>query len=437
MGSTRCAASPTACSPAARLPPDLMLLLGDQVYADEPSEEMDELIRSRRDPDEPPGLELADFEEYALLYRLAWSEPSIRWLLSTVPSTMVFDDHDVRDDWNTSAAWRDEIRRKPWWPKRIRAGLGSYWVYQHLGNLSKAERDAEPLYARLRDGDEDGGELLDAFAARADAQPDSYRWSTARDLGPVRLIVVDSRATRRLTPGDRGMLDGAEWGWLEERLQGDGPRHVLVGSSLPVLLPDAVHHLQRWDEAVCDGAWGRTAARLGERMRRAADLEHWASFGRSFEGLERVVGELAEGRRGTPPATLTFLSGDVHFSYLARVAPLGETRVAQAVCSPVRNPLERPIRWANAVLRTRGAVRATRALARRAGVRPPAWRWALTEGPWFENAIATIDIDGERAEVRWETPVRRGDDVTLELLAEAQLGEAAAQAGRRATFAVG
>ncbi|MGW1633884.1 hypothetical protein, partial [Streptomyces anthocyanicus] len=29
----------------------------------------------------------------------------VRWLLSTVPSCMIFDDHDVIDDWNTSAAW--------------------------------------------------------------------------------------------------------------------------------------------------------------------------------------------------------------------------------------------------------------------------------------------------------------------------------------------
>ena len=45
----------------------------------------------------------------------AWSDPPIRWLLSTVPSAMIFDDHDVVDDWNTSAAWVDEMRRQDWW----------------------------------------------------------------------------------------------------------------------------------------------------------------------------------------------------------------------------------------------------------------------------------------------------------------------------------
>ncbi len=49
---------------------------------------------------------------------------------------MIFDDHDIRDDWNTSDTWRRQMDDQPWWRNRIRAGLASYWVYQHLGNLS-------------------------------------------------------------------------------------------------------------------------------------------------------------------------------------------------------------------------------------------------------------------------------------------------------------
>ena len=66
---------------------------------------MREFIRSRRDPEVPPGETIADFEEYTRLYHESWSEPHIRWLLSTVPSAMIFDDHDVHDDWNTSKDW--------------------------------------------------------------------------------------------------------------------------------------------------------------------------------------------------------------------------------------------------------------------------------------------------------------------------------------------
>ena len=101
-----------------REPPDtwphLLLLLGDQVYADEASPKVREFIAGRRDPSVPPGYEVADFEEYVRLYYETWgdTDPDVRWLLSTVSTAMVWDDHDVHDDWNTSDVWLAEMRRK-------------------------------------------------------------------------------------------------------------------------------------------------------------------------------------------------------------------------------------------------------------------------------------------------------------------------------------
>jgi hypothetical protein len=34
---------------------------------------------------------------YTWLYHESWQDPEVRWLLSTVPSAMIFDDRDVRD----------------------------------------------------------------------------------------------------------------------------------------------------------------------------------------------------------------------------------------------------------------------------------------------------------------------------------------------------
>src|SRR5260370_25349920 len=116
-----------------------MLCLGEQVYADEVGPATRRFIEDRRDTSEPPGYEVADFEEYCALYREAWSAPAVRWLLSVVPTIMIFDDHDVHDDWNTSAAWRREFRVKPGWQQRIAGAYMSYWAYQHLGNLSPAD----------------------------------------------------------------------------------------------------------------------------------------------------------------------------------------------------------------------------------------------------------------------------------------------------------
>ena len=62
-----------------------MLLIGDQVYADDTDPATRQFIEQRRDPSSPPGYEVADFAEYCHLYREAWSEPSVRWLLSVIP----------------------------------------------------------------------------------------------------------------------------------------------------------------------------------------------------------------------------------------------------------------------------------------------------------------------------------------------------------------
>ncbi len=129
--------------------PDVVAFLGDQVYADETSDAMRDFITSRRDPDEPPGLEIKDYEEYTHLYTLAWSDDAIRWLLASLPSCMIFDDHDIRDDWNTSWTWKQQINQTPWWHERLVGGLSAYWVYQHLGNLTPDELARDEIYAKV------------------------------------------------------------------------------------------------------------------------------------------------------------------------------------------------------------------------------------------------------------------------------------------------
>ena len=98
--------------------PELLFLLGDQVYVDEGSPQTRERIRAKRDTSKPPGEEVIDFEEYTWLYSESWRDPLVRWLFSTVSLSMVWDDHDMSDDWNISRSWHDEMDRKEWWHER-------------------------------------------------------------------------------------------------------------------------------------------------------------------------------------------------------------------------------------------------------------------------------------------------------------------------------
>jgi hypothetical protein len=405
--------------------PHALVLLGDQVYADEVSPGVREFIRERRDPAIPPGETVGDFEEYTRLYRESWSDPWIRWLLSTVPSAMVFDDHDVHDDWNTSRDWVREMRGRGWWDDRIVGAFMSYWLYQHIGNLAPSHLAEDGLWREVREAG-DAGPLLREFAFRADREVAGTRWSYCRDFGRSRLLMIDSRAGRVLEPGHRSMIDPEEWRWFEEHASGSFD-HLLVGCSLPLLLAPGLHYLEAWNEAVCDGAWGRTAARVGEKVRQGMDLEHWAAFGSSLERAFGILGRAAAGELGDPPASIVALSGDVHHAYLAEVAfkrDVGaRSAVYQAVCSPFRNPLDAHERRGIRFACSKAGQLVGRTLARSAGVGDPPVRWRFThDDPWFDNQVCFLELDGRRSRL-WlqKTAPGQDDGFVLHTVFERQL----------------
>jgi len=404
--------------------PHALLFLGDQIYADEVSKGALEYLRSRRDPNEPPGEQVADFEEYCRLYWDAWSDPAVRWLLSTVPSAMIFDDHDLHDDWNTSEEWVRTMRRQSWWNERVVGGFMSYWIYQHIGNLSPEVLREDELYSQVHDVD-DAADLLRTFAEHVDRTTEGKQWSYHRDIGGTRLVMMDSRAGRVLVNSERKMVDDGEWDWIERYAVGDFD-HLLLGTSLPVLLGHGMHHLEAWNEAVCAGAWGNHLARHGERMRQGLDLEHWAAFEDSFQRLTGLMRKVARGERGKAPATIVVLSGDVHHAYLARAqfrrGTGAKSRVYQAVCSPFRNPLSANERrvilggWSRLARILGGR------LARGAGVSPLDVDWRIQhERPWFDNQFATLELKGRRALLRIEKTVPTDNAPELETVFEETL----------------
>ena len=129
-----------------------------------------------------------------------------------------------------------------------------------------------------------------------------------------------------------------------------------------------------------------------------------------------MIHEVASGGHGPAPASVIVLSGDVHHAYLAEAsfparAPI-ESAVVQAVCSPIRNPLDRSERRALRAALSRSAAAVARLLARSAGVRPAAVRWGFTGEPTFDNQIASLDLAGRGANLTiektrpedWATP---------------------------------
>jgi hypothetical protein len=216
-------------------------------------------------------------------------------------------------------------------------------------------------------------------------------------------VVLDSRHARVLD-GDRSMIGEEEFAWAAEHLGGDLD-HVLVGTSLPWLLPPAIHDIEIWNERLCEHP-RRWLAQSGEWLRRAADLEHWAAFRTSFERLAGLLCEVSSTRDGTPaPASVCVLSGDVHHGYICRARFAGPPAapVYQLTCSPLHNRVPTAMRLAFRAAWTRPVERIVRwLLARVARIPRASLDWQRLDGPLFGNAISTLQIEERRIRVTVE-----------------------------------
>jgi phosphodiesterase/alkaline phosphatase D-like protein len=323
---------------------------------------------------------------------------------------MIFDDHEINDKWNTSQAWLDEKRQTDWYETRIIGGLMAYWIYQHLGNLSPAELAEEKTYRKVSQSRQ-GGDLVRDLAKRAESQDGHSRFSFSRDLGPARLLMVDSRTSRQLQPGRRRIVSVAEWDWIKSQVDGNSA-HLLIASSLPFLLPAGVHDIEAWSEAVTDGAWGRRLSGLGEQVRIGANLDHWACFQRSYREFEDLVVDIATGKCGRPPDSLLLFGGDVHHCWVDEVSlPDDAAETSTKI-------------WQTIVLHaghTRLAATVGRMLAKTARVGKPRLRWRPVTLPHFRNQVGTLEIAGGEVGVRIERVVGNWRKPRLETVIEHKL----------------
>ncbi len=364
--------------------PDLLALIGDQIYADELPEKTQNWLASRPRPEHSPPDQVVTFAEYAYLYQVAWTQPEVRWLLSTVPTVMIFDDHEIMDDWNSSASWLADMQTRPWWSERIRAGLTSYWIFQHLGNMTPPELAADPVWQRLQS---DGKVEI----------PPGYRWSYRLDLGSTRMIVLDCRANRVLDEPVRRMFPQREWDWLAEQASADC-EHLVLACSLPWLLAPAIHHLQALME-VASRRYGGAV----EKLRRRFDLEHWSAVGHSFGELTTLVQNLEK------PVSISVLGGDVHHSYVAEAKMPGRANVHQITCSPLNNDVSAAMKLGLRAGWWRGLSGPGSIVARLAGIPRDAIKWkVITKPPYFGNAIATLNFRGAQATVLLECTDSQG-----------------------------
>jgi cholesterol oxidase len=182
--------------------PALLLLVGDQIYADATAGVFDPKTRRERFSD---------------AYLEAWSAPNAREVLRQVPVSMMMDDHEVQDNWHPE----DPPAPMNSW------GLGAFEAYQ----LPLAPRNA--------------GELCRAAGVTTPER--AYFHSYA--AGGFSFFVCDTRNHRA---GRRSILGDAQMAalkrWLQEREESEGSRPKFVVSP-SVVLPFTTdeRHSDGWD----------------------------------------------------------------------------------------------------------------------------------------------------------------------------------------------
>ena len=297
------------------------------------------------------------------------------------------------------------MRDRSWWHRRAVDCITSYWVYQHLGNLSPAELDASEIYREVR-GNQQATEVLRSLGrsdrrrrlrARAGA-------STATSAAPGRSSSTPAPAACS-RPDRRAIVDDEEWDWIVEHCSGDFD-HLLLATTVPFLLSPAFDRLEAWNERALRRRLGIVIGAASELLRREVDFDHWAAFQESFAQMRDLLGgdregrarQGAEARSSSSPATSTTPTS----ASSAFPATPDRSPIYQAVCSPYRNPLEEKERRVVRAAFGRVLSALARGLAKLAGAPDPGCRWRLLEGPCFDNQVSTLTLDGDEATLRLE-----------------------------------
>jgi hypothetical protein len=383
--------------------PHLLLLTGDQIYGDQLSDRLKARFRlpDLRGDDPNAATTLAEFAE---LYREAWTAtPAVRWLLSTVPSFMIMDDHEQTDDWNITKEWV-AARRAPAWIKRLGAGLLAYWLYQGAGNLGPREwltdERMRPLTPRIRPLFADVTDRLTLLFESYIRGNRTAAWSYAFDAAGTRFVVGDTRMSRKLS-GHRLLMNDTAWSTFRHLAVDHPRRRVCLIVPGPVLNPQPLHDLYSWvadkiendpsllervetgllggaagalggalvgglggflvggpagfvggaiGGAIVGGAIGFTAGFFLEEILEHfivgptldQDIELWPAFPHSFDRMTALCEDLVNGSGTSPKTFVAIIAGDVHFSDIMRgdlARAIRRTPVYQFTLSPFRQQI--------------------------------------------------------------------------------------------------
>jgi phosphodiesterase/alkaline phosphatase D-like protein len=278
--------------------------------------------------DDPAAAEQAFIGQQAALHNFHGTLGKVRKLLANIPTYMLFDDHDVTDDWNITSDWYDNVRDSPLGRRIVANALAAYWAFQGWGNdPDNFDKDLQLSicqYLADRNNTAEIGERYDLHLWK------HRGWSFSVPTDPP-IIAIDSRTQRMATPDsylpvlvDRYGLDWlkVEWAKLKTGQSVSSDSWPIFIAAAPVFGFSAMERMQKaihWcAEQLENYAYFKgfetiagLKGYLSQKVIRAVDVEAWTSNKQSFTDLMACLGQ----RMGIKQCVL--LSGDVHYSFSA------------------------------------------------------------------------------------------------------------------------
>ncbi|WP_123592482.1 alkaline phosphatase family protein [Salinisphaera orenii] len=261
--------------------------------------------------------------ERPVIERFVAELPAARRLMANLPTAMIFDDHDITDDWNLTGEWMDSAYGHPFSCRIIGNALIAYLLCQGWGNRPEAFDDGVL-------------DQVDHFIARRDgASQDALidrllsfdQWHFTLDTEPA-VVVLDTRTRRwrrqRQPTRPSGLMDWEALSEMQGRLLGRDA--VVMVSPAPIFGVKLIENIQR------------VFTFFGKPL--MVDAENWMAHRGAAHTLLNIFRH-----RGTP-RTFTILSGDVHYSFVYDVTlrfSAMRQRIWQITSSGVKNEFPRTL----------------------------------------------------------------------------------------------
>ncbi|MHA7881405.1 MAG: metallophosphoesterase family protein [Saccharospirillum sp.] len=278
---------------------------------------------SQIDLSEPAGLSAEEQQRYSAerqcLENFVSTLPAVERVFAHLPTYMIFDDHDVTDDWNLNRAWEEAAYGHPFSRRIIGNALLGYALFQGWGN--DPQRITPLIDDGIRPRVTPAPDDCDVHDAMIDAVFHWHQWGYQVPVSPL-VLVLDTRTQRwrseRKATKPSGLMD---WEALTEAQQAlVGKPAVLMVSPAPIFGVKFIEVVQRVF------SWFGLALMV--------DAENWMAH----KGAAQVMLNIFQHAR--TPTTFTILSGDVHYSFVYDVRirhSKSSPHITQITASGIKN----------------------------------------------------------------------------------------------------